>query len=271
MLGFDDEVERREAAVRRVIRQHDQFAGARRRADVDQVRAQALGRTHPGAAGADDLCAFRDCLRAIGNGRDALGTAGLEDLRDAGHASRDEGCIIEASVRTGRRDDADLLHARHLGRDRLHEHRGRKRPLAARDIAGHRGDGVGAVAREDAGADFVKPHLLRLLVLVEAADVDGHVFQRVLHVRVQRLLGAGEVGFRRGQRIGLDGRLVKLAGEACHRFVALVLDGEDDGLRLLLEVGEVGLAALQQLVARGARHLREIVEGDWLLRSEIED
>ena len=214
MFRLDDEVQTRKPSIGGVVRQHDQLAGAGRRAGIEHMRQQPLGGPHPRAAGSDHLGAFRHRLGAIGHGGNGLRAAGLEDFRDARHPRRDERRIIELAIGAWRRDDANVLYTRDGGRDRGHQHGGGKRPLAARHITGNRGNGRGAIAGEYAGADFVKPHLLRLLILVKAADRGGGEFQSFTDFGVEGFFGQCEVSFSGGDFRGLNRRMIELAGEA---------------------------------------------------------
>jgi hypothetical protein len=101
VLGFDDEVEAREPAIRRLVRQHHEFARACGRAGVDHMRDEALGCSHPGASRPHDLGAFGDGLGAIGHGGDALRAAGLEHFRNPRHARGDQRRIVDPAVGPG--------------------------------------------------------------------------------------------------------------------------------------------------------------------------
>ena len=132
-----------------------------------------------------------------------------------------------------------------------------KGALAAGDVAGDRRDRPRPLAGEGAGADLVQPHLLGLLVLVEAADRVGGELHRLADLGLERLLGGVEVGGGGGDGVGLDRRLVELAGEAGERRVALGADRGDDRVDLGLEGGEVGLGAGEEAAAlRPARAAR---------------
>ena len=85
------------------------------------MRDKAFRCGDPWASRSNDLGHLRNGLRAIGHGGNALRAAGLEHLGHTRHARRHQGRVIDFSVGARRRNDDDLLHARHLGRDRGHQ------------------------------------------------------------------------------------------------------------------------------------------------------
>ena len=125
-------------------------------------------------------------------------------------------------------------HAGDHGRDRRHHRDRGKGALAARHVAGDRRDRPEALAGEGAGADLLHPHLLGLLVLVEAADAVGGDTRSPRRTSGSTASSAAvEVGRRGGDGVGLDRRLVELAREARERLVALGPHRGDDRLHLL--------------------------------------
>ncbi len=121
MFGFDEQVQGGEAAIGCFVGKDDGFAGACRRAGVDEVGEQALGGHDPGRAGAHDFHISGNGFGAVGNGGDGLGAARLIDLAYAGGAGGHEGGRINAAIGAGRRYDADVFNAGNAGGNAGHQ------------------------------------------------------------------------------------------------------------------------------------------------------
>ena len=155
MLGLDQQVETCESPVDSFVGEHDHFAGSSGRTGVDDMRNKPFRSGNPGTSRTNDLGHLWNGLRAICHGGDALRATRLEHLGDTRHPCRHQSCVIDLSVGTRRRNDDDIFDASHFGRDRGHQGHGRKRPLAARNVAGDGWNGPGPVAGKSPGADFM--------------------------------------------------------------------------------------------------------------------
>ena len=221
VLRLDQEIKPRQPPVHRIIGKHDQLARSRRRSGIDQMRHHALRRTHPRTARPDNLRDFRHGLSAIGNRCDTLRAACLEHLVHARHTRRNQGRIVNLAVRPRRRDHDHLFHPRHLRGDRCHQRNGGKRALATRHITRRRRDRRNPVTGKRPGADFMQPHFLWLLVLVEFPDRDSGIFHRLAHIGCQSLLRGIEIRFRRRNLVCLHRRLVEVARKPRQCLVTL--------------------------------------------------
>ena len=114
--------------------------------DPDPAEDPPLGRRDIGVARADDLVDRRDRRGAVGQRRDRLRPADPVDLVDAGQARRRQHQRVEHAVRRRHRH-REPLDAGDPGRDRVHQHRGRIRRGAARDIKADRRDRRASAAR----------------------------------------------------------------------------------------------------------------------------
>lgn len=186
-----------------------------------------LGGGHVDVAGADDLVHPRHAFGAVGQRGHGLCPADGEDTVDAGDAGGGEDDLVDLAAR-GRYDHDHFGHPGDLGRDRIHQHRGRVGRLAARHIE------PGAVQRGDLLAEHravglgVAPGTL-LLLLVVAAHALGGDFQGFA-------LGYGDTGesqlqaLARQDQVGHRGGLetVEALGELDHGGVATAAYGGDD-------------------------------------------
>lgn len=92
-----------------------------------------LGGGHVDVAGADDLVHPRHAFGAVGQRGHGLCPADGEDTVDTGDAGGGEDDLVDLAAR-GRYDHDHFGHPGDLGRDRVHQHRGRVGRLAARHI-----------------------------------------------------------------------------------------------------------------------------------------
>ena len=196
---------------------HDQdLRRAGDQVDADLAEDAALGGGDIGVARAGDLVDRLDRLRAVGQRRHGLRAADAPDLVGAGDLGRQHDQRIEHAARR-RHDHDDALHARHLGRHDVHQHRGRIGRRAARHIDADRLERPVAGAEPRAGG-VGEVDVLGQQRAMEGLYAPGGEGQRLALRR--RHLGRGRlalgVGNAQARRVGLD--LVELP--ACTRRTA---------------------------------------------------
>ena len=135
VLRLGQEVRRDVSGVRRVVCQDQDLTGSRDRVDAGHAEAGLFGQGDKNIAGAGDLVDAGNGLCAVGKGRDGLGPAHLVDLIRAGDVRCDQGARGGFSIRAGGRRDHDPFHARHFGRNHVHQDTGRIGRPSARHIA----------------------------------------------------------------------------------------------------------------------------------------
>ena len=194
------------------VGEHQHFGRARDHVDADLAEDAALGRSHPGVAGADDLDDGRNGLGAISERRHRLRAADAVDLVDAGTLRRRQHQRLDmAAGRRNHHDDA--LHARDLRRHDIHQHGRRIGRGAARHIEP---DGV---ERRPAPAELdarrvAKAQILRPLALVEGGDALQRKIERgELFGRTFRL-GGGDLLARRRRCQSRRGRCGRSASNS---------------------------------------------------------
>ena len=129
VLGLREEIHRHPVGRRAAVRNDEDLGWAGHHVDADFAEHLALGLGHVDIAWADDLVDSRHRCGAVRERRDRLRAADRDDAVDAGEGGRGE------HQRVGlRTDHHQLTHARNLGGDRVHQHRGRVRGLAAGHI-----------------------------------------------------------------------------------------------------------------------------------------
>ena len=102
MLCLAEQVRRDPGRVRRAVGDDEDLAGPGDHVDIDKAEDLPLGFRDKGIAGADNLIDLRDCLRAIGQGGDGLGAAGLEDPVHPGNLRRRQDDRRDAATAGGR-------------------------------------------------------------------------------------------------------------------------------------------------------------------------
>ena len=185
VLGLGEKIGGDPGGVVVLVGDDHHLGGSGDHVDADLAEHLALGGRHIGVAGTHDLDHGGDRLGAIGKRRDRLRAADAIDLIDAGKLRRHEHQRIEHPV--GRRHHHDdALDLRHLGGDRVHQHRARIARGAARHIEARRLDRRPAVAERHA-------------LLVDIAVARRHLAAVMIEDAV-----AGEL--ERGKRLGVDAR-----------------------------------------------------------------
>ena len=130
MLRLRQEVGGAVLRTGRVIGDDDDLARPVKPVDADGAEDAALGRCHVGIAGPDDLVHLRNGLRTVGQRGPRLRAADGEDPVDACQAGCREHQRVLLAARRGHHHD-QLIDARYLGRQRVHQHRTRIGRLAA--------------------------------------------------------------------------------------------------------------------------------------------
>ncbi len=134
MLGLREEIGGDPGRIVAAVGDHQYLGGAGDEIDADSAEDAALGRRDIGVAGTDDLVDRRNRPRAMGERR---------------HRLRQHERIEHAVRRRHHHDHS--LDPGDLGRNRVHQHRGRVGGGAARDVEPDRRDGAPARAQPHAG------------------------------------------------------------------------------------------------------------------------
>ena len=205
VLGLGQHIRRDELRVGRVVRQHQQFAGAGEQVNGHVADHQPFGGDDVGIAGAEDLLHAPDRGRAVSHRRDGLGAADTIDLRRARRARRKQERRVDAAVLAAGRADDDLRAARHLGQGHRHQRGRDQRGRAAGNVD------ADALERIKLLPDDRAVRIAGLPIL--APGLPGKrrdVPPRLGHCRPQRFVGLE----RGGHQFGLgDGQLLR--SQAC--------------------------------------------------------
>ena len=226
MLGLREHVRRDPAHIGRRIGQDQHFAGTGDHVDAHCALNQTLGRGHINIARSGDDVRWRQTLRAVGQGRDAPGPAHAVDFVDIQQMGGSQNVRVNAAVLAGRRADGQTRHARHLGRNGVHQqagNQGRVAALAAWHVQAHGVHGQNPLAQDAAVRPGQKPGFLQL-GFVESADVGGGPADLLPAFHGNRRRGAGDFLFAYAQGRG-EIRAVETAGKVNKGFVALVPHG----------------------------------------------
>ena len=132
VLGLGEEIRGDPLRIGRRVGDHHDLARPRDHVDAHVAEHPALGQRHVDVARPHDLVHAPDGLRAVGQRGHRLGAADPVGLGHSRHASGGEHGGVERLVGDGRRDEHDLLHARHARRDHRHQARWTDRPRARR-------------------------------------------------------------------------------------------------------------------------------------------
>ena len=170
MLSLAEQVRRDPGRVRRAVGDDEDLAGPGDHVDIDKAEDLPLGFRDKGIAGANDLIDLRDRLRAISQGSDGLGAAGLEDPIHPGDLRRRQNDRRDTAAAGGGRDHDDLAAACQFSRDGIHQDRRGIGRCAAGDIQADFFDGRDLLAHDNA-VPAGKLKAGAALVGVEGADV----------------------------------------------------------------------------------------------------
>eukprot|EP01022_Parablepharisma_sp_SALTPOND_P017907 TRINITY_DN290_c1_g1_i2.p1 TRINITY_DN290_c1_g1~~TRINITY_DN290_c1_g1_i2.p1 ORF type:complete len:1623 (-),score=570.02 TRINITY_DN290_c1_g1_i2:20056-24924(-) len=233
VLGLREQVHGDPVGIGGTIADDQDFRGAGDHVDAHHAEHAALGGGHIGIAGADDLVHLRDGRGAIGQRADGLRAADGEDAVHAGNGGGRQHQFVLHAIRRGH-DHDDFLHAGHLGRNRIHQHRRGIGGLATGHVDAHaiqRRDllaqlgAIGFAVEETVGAAFL------LLALVIGTHAVGGGLQRMAACRGQAVQGCLQglvADLQGGYRGGLHA--VEALGVFQHGGVAARLDlGQDAG------------------------------------------
>ena len=245
MFGLRKEVHRHPLGRRRAIGDDQDLGRAGDHIDTHRAEHAALGGRHISIAGTDDFVDLRHGLGTVGQRRHRLRAADGEHPVYPGNR---RGCQYQLIFFAARRrhDHDEFTHARHLGGNRVHQHRRRISRLAARHVesdAVERGD---LLAQHGAVVFGIGPGTLDLLLVVAP-----HTRCR----RLQRRTGIGRQTSQRGIELGpaqfqTGQRSRRQAVEACgvfeHRRVAPGPDILQNVRHSLFDGGIGGVIELQQ-------------------------
>ena len=121
MLGLREEVHRHPIRVAAAIRHHQNFGWPGHHINPDNAENPALGTGDIGVAWPDNLVHLRDRRRAVSQCTDRLRAANRKHPINARQASRRHHQRVLLATRRRHHHD-QFLDARHLGRNRVHQH-----------------------------------------------------------------------------------------------------------------------------------------------------
>ena len=230
VLGLRDQVGRDPARVRARVGDDQHLRRPRHRVDVDLPEHQPLGRRHPLIARAHDLVDARHRLGPVRQRRHRLRAADLEhpiDPRQPGRRQR--------LRRRARRHHHDLADARHLGRDRGHQHRRRIARGATRHVQPD--PRQRRHPQPEPHPAIVDVQIDLALMVVEPPDPLRRVIERGQHLRRHRR-GAPRplVGIELVATIRARGPPIEPLGVLAHRVVAAHPHRLDDRRHLRLHL-----------------------------------
>ncbi|MCY1526775.1 hypothetical protein D9M68_618150 [compost metagenome] len=254
VLGLGEQVHGDPVRIGAAVADHEDFRGAGDHVDADLAEHMALGGGDVDVARTDDLVDLRHALGAVGQRGHGLGAADGEDAVDTGDAGGGEDDLVDLATR-GRHHHDHFGDAGDLGRNRVHQHRGRVGRLAARHVQ------AGAIQRGDLLAEHgavglgVAPGIL-LLLLVVAAHARRGVFQGFA-------LGRGDAGQGQFQALARQDQVghgfgfdaIETLGELHHGGVAAAAHGSDDVQHALVD-GVVGNAFPGEQMVQMTREVR---------------
>ena len=223
-----------EPRVGRVVRQHQQFAGAGEQVDGDVPDHQPFGGDDVGVAGAEDLLHALDRRGAVSHSRDGLGTADTINLRGARRSRREQYRRVDVAVFAAGGADDDLRAARHFGQSHRHQGRRDQRGRAAGNVNAH------ALERIKLLPDHRAMRIAGLPIL--APGLPGKrrdIAPRLGHCRPQRIVsferGGHQFGPGGGQLVRRQGCAVEPLGQLQQSRVAARPHVIEDGPGPLLD------------------------------------
>ncbi len=184
-----------------VVGDHDHFAGAGERIDVDGAVGLLLGEGDEQVSGADDFVDGGDTVAAVGEGGDGLGAAHPVDLVDAQFVTSREQVVVVGAERGGWGDDGDFFDPRDLGGDDGHQQRGRIGRGAAGDADADAAEGDVTLGQPDAGTGIDRDVGVEDRGL-ESRDVIADAADGIEEGRVGAAMGVVERVGRDPQRVG---------------------------------------------------------------------
>ena len=195
-------IRRHEAGPCRFVRHHQYLARAGRHIDGHRLLHQLFRLGHVAVARTEDFVHARYAFRAVGHGRHRLCPTDAEHAVDAAQPGGAENFRGDLSAPSLRRAENDFGATRNLGREGQHEHSGKERCSAARDVEAHALQRHGVLLAHHARLCF-HTYRLRLLCGMEGADVVRRLLHGPLHFRLH-----GQ--FRRSQLFGCHFQPVEL-------------------------------------------------------------
>ncbi len=172
MFRLGKQICRHIPGIGRLVRDDQNLTGTGDGIYTDIAEAGLLRKCDEDIAGARDLIYLRDALRTESHRRDGLCPADLIDFIHARDAGRRQCARIHFAVRPRRCRHDDLLHARHLRRDHIHQHAAWIGRLAARHIDTGYGERQDPLSENAAVRLRVDPAVAELF-LVKRLDVGG--------------------------------------------------------------------------------------------------
>ncbi len=242
MLCLRQQIGRDEECVCALVRDHQHLRGtgwqvargARRVARDLKLRLR-----HPRVTGSEDLVHAGDARRAVGERRDGLRPAHLEDPRDAEEPCGDEDVRVDRAVRARWSRQHPHLAARDRRRYAEHQHRGREGRRAAWHVEPDPADGDEAPLAAHAGRCFEidREWPLRLVKEGDAPDRLAKVSENGRRDRARGGLHLCSSDLQRREVDPVEAtRQLEHGGISPRPHVAQ--DCPHDGLQLLAPVGE---------------------------------
>ena len=254
VLCLAQQIRRHEARIRLAVREHQHLRRTGDHIDPDLSEHLLLRLGDEGIARTHDLIDAWNRRRAICKRRHRLRAADLEDPAHACDIRRRQDVRIDRAllVRWGHHDD--LLDARDLRRNRIHQHRRRIRRRAARHIEADLLEWDHPLPEDHARLvrhDEAVPHLLT----VEGTDIGRRLLEHRdearLHLRERRL------DLRRTHEEILEVDVVELRAVRPQRRIPLRTHARDDALYAILDAGG-RLEARENLLVSDLSHLENL-------------
>ncbi len=220
MFRLGKQVRRHITGIGRLVRNDQNLTGTGDGIYTDIAEAGLLRKRNEDIAGACDLIYLRDTLRTESHSSDGLRPADLIDLIHARDAGRRQCTRIHFSVRPRRCRHDDLLHARHLRRDHIHQHAARIGRLAARHIDTGYGERQDPLSENAAVRLRVDPAVAELF-LVKRLDVGGGFLHNRKERPVDGFDGLLDLCLRHTDVIGMTLPLIKLLRVGKYRPVTV--------------------------------------------------
>ena len=236
MLGLAQQVGGYPCGVAAAVCQHQNLGRAGNHINANLAENLALCRCNVDISGADNLVHGGHALGAVGKGGHGLCAAGFENQVNARNDSRGQNGGVHLAIAARGGGHNNLLDARDLGGNHVHQHGGGVGRRAAGHINARPLDGGVLLPQHNAGL-VIDNKILMELLLMEVADVLGGHLQRGDELRVGLVqLGKGFINLRLADadigQIGMVklGRVVNQCGVAAGADVRN--DGVDGGLHI---------------------------------------
>jgi hypothetical protein len=236
VFGLGQQVGGDPVGVVGAVGDHQHLRGTGDGIDADRAENPAFGGGDIDIAGSDDLVDRADRLGAVGQRADRLCAADAVGLGDPGQACCRHHRRVEPAIR-GRHYHDPAFDAGDLGRQRVHQHRGRIGGGATGHVEAGGGDRGPAVAQAQTGRVGVV-QVLGQLAPVVGLDAAGGEFQRRHDLGRTARRRRGDLGLRDAQSLRRQADTVEAFGEIDQGRIAAYAQF---GQNFVDDPGDVGL------------------------------